>query len=77
MKEYKPPEPVAWRFKCPDGYNLDHEDDNGGGEPLYSEQQLRSEVERIRRETVEECARIAEQYEETSIGHTAIRELLK
>jgi len=32
-------EPVAFRFKCPDGYNYEQENDNGGGEPLYAKQE--------------------------------------
>ena len=72
MTTYTPPEPVH--------SSLAFVAFRTGMSPVvhyFSESQLRSEVERIRRETVEECARIAEQYEETSIGHTAIRELLK
>ena len=45
---YTPPEPPAATLSDPDGQTL----------ALFTESQLRSEVERVRRETVEECARV-------------------
>lgn len=42
---YTPPEPAAYMAG------------QDGSESVFTEAQLRSEVERVRRETVEECAR--------------------
>ena len=49
MTPYTPPEPVQIDKHIPSGYVI-----RG-----YTEAQLRSEVERVRREAVEECASLA------------------
>ena len=52
MTPYTPPEPA---IHIPFGsYQVKFEIDNAV--PMFTEAQLRSEVERVRRETIEECA---------------------
>lgn len=59
MTPYTPPEPA-----CPKSGTRQPEN-------LYTEAQLRSEVERVRRETVEECAKVCYTIKETVWDHSS------
>ena len=75
MKPYTPPEPDGF-------YEQEYMGEPSRIEPRFTEAQLRAEVERVRRETVKECAEAIddacrEQIMTASDCIELIRELLK
>lgn len=61
---YTPPEPDGF-------YEQEYMGEPSRIEPRFTEAQLRSEVERVRRETVEECAKVCYTIKETVWDHSS------